>query len=555
MEPLRVALEKVCFQRKWQMELFVPRDGRGNEIPLQTLLGSIPSSEITFTRRNADEAAKSMIPPLIEDVMRQLKLEGKGKTPRTGTGIRASVSESQVITLRTFEGSIDDSNASGQSEAKEVVDVKKEKTIRQQYRFFETPIGVGAFSQVFRAVNKDTGEEVAIKVIEKLEEEDEDDADLRAKFLQEISVMRQIHHEYVVKLIEFSENADTYFVVMEMMGGDELFTQIIEREQYPEDEASVLICQVLNALKYLHEKQIVHRDLKPENLLFSDKTYKTLKLADFGESTIIENQSLNTYCGTPDYMAPEIIKGLSYSTEVDMWSLGVISYVIMAGFPPFDGENDAEVLASIVSVNYSFPSPEWDDYSEEAKDFIKCLLIEDTKARMTAKQALDHPFIKKYNTDAQRNVKGHQVSPAKSMDSAILKPDPSPKGKPRRSNSDNMLGDATLRASLSGGNSPRVDPQDLAFLQQQLNPQDDSSKQLLLKGVDIVLSLVPKNSSREVLFVGELANMKVLIDALPNSGAKRTQFEELVMTQFWKRLSVMKVYILTRKEKSKRGRK
>jgi serine/threonine protein kinase len=180
---------------------------------------------------------------------------------------------------------------------------------------------------------------------------------------------------------------------MELVGGGELFDFIVENRVVKESEAVCVIAQVCKAIEYMHQVGTVHRDLKPENLLFKDTDRKVIKIADFGESKCFKDGNLNTYCGTPDYMAPEIIRGDPYGPEVDVWAIGVITYVMLAGFPPFDGENDVEVFASILSIRYDFPSPEWDKISSAAKNFIQSILVEDPRHRLTASECLQHPWI------------------------------------------------------------------------------------------------------------------------------------------------------------------
>lgn len=147
-----------------------------------------------------------------------------------------------------------------------------------------------------------------------------------------------------------------------------------------------------------------------------------MKLADFGESKSFKEGALTTYCGTPDYMAPEIIKGENYGPAVDIWAVGVITYVMLAGFPPFDGENDVEVFASIMAVRYDYPSPEWDDIPKEAKDFIDKILKEFPEERMTAKEALSHSWIVKNVPEDMRVNKPEVMNPPEKEPS----PPPSP---------------------------------------------------------------------------------------------------------------------------------
>jgi len=180
---------------------------------------------------------------------------------------------------------------------------------------------------------------------------------------------------------------------MELVAGGELFDYIVDNRSIKEQEAACIIAQVCKAVEYMHKEGTVHRDLKPENLLFKDLDHKVIKIADFGESKCFKQGLLRTYCGTPDYMAPEIIKGEPYGPEVDLWAIGVITYVMLVGFPPFDGANDIEVFASILATRYDFPSPEWDHISLSAKKFIQSTITENPQHRLTASDCLQHPWI------------------------------------------------------------------------------------------------------------------------------------------------------------------
>ncbi|KAG1690851.1 hypothetical protein DVH05_027453 [Phytophthora capsici] len=184
-------------------------------------------------------------------------------------------------------------------------------------------------------------------------------------------------------------------MVMEEMSGGELFDRIVEKEKYSEKEASCVVKKLADALLYCHQKGIVHRDLKPENLLYqSTDEDAEIKIADFGLAKLIKGDSLmQTACGTPGYVAPEILEGRPYGAEVDLWSLGVIAYILLCGFPPFYDENNAALFQSIKSGVYDYPSPYWDCVSDSAKDLISRLLVVDPKKRFNAQQVLDHPWV------------------------------------------------------------------------------------------------------------------------------------------------------------------
>lgn len=256
-------------------------------------------------------------------------------------------------------------------------------------------IGRGAFSVVKRAKHKKTGEEVAVKFIEK-KFVDKQDLMLLAR---EIDIMKKVDHAHVLKLKEVYESDDTIALVMELVTGGELFYKIVEKGNYSEKDAANIVAQMINGVEYLHGEGIAHRDLKPENLLCSGeegeyKPFRTV-IADFGLSKIFDSgETLETSCGTPDYVAPEVITAEgSYDKSVDMWSCGVITYVLLCGFSPFLSSTQTGLFEKIIKCEYDFPDPEWTNISEEAKDFIRHLLIKDPDQRWTASQCKEHPWL------------------------------------------------------------------------------------------------------------------------------------------------------------------
>jgi len=176
--------------------------------------------------------------------------------------------------------------------------------------------------------------------------------------------------------------------------GGELFDKIVELGSYSEKDAANLVAKMVSAIDYLHELGIAHRDLKPENLLLRDKdSISEVKLADFGLSKIVSQQVMMTACGTPGYVAPEVLLAKGYGPEVDMWSIGVITYILLCGFPPFYNEKLQLLFEQIMKADYDFPVDYWSDISEDAKDFIRKLLVVEPKKRMTGKEALQHKWL------------------------------------------------------------------------------------------------------------------------------------------------------------------
>jgi len=178
------------------------------------------------------------------------------------------------------------------------------------------------------------------------------------------------------------------------MTGGELFDRIVEKEYYSEHEAAETIKPIVDAIRYCHSMDIIHRDLKPENLLYATLEEKSmLKITDFGLARFIQGELATTAVGTPGYVAPEILSGQAYGKEVDYWSIGVILYIMLCGFPPFYEENNTKLFDLIKKGEYDFPSPYWDDISEMAKDLIKSLLVVNPKDRINADMIMEHPWI------------------------------------------------------------------------------------------------------------------------------------------------------------------
>jgi len=264
-------------------------------------------------------------------------------------------------------------------------------------------LGRGGFSIVKEGIDRSNGEKVAIKFIEKKYVDQEE-----LKLLgREIDIMKKVQHRNVLRLIEIYETDNHLSLVMELVNGGELFYKIVDKGSYSEREARDIIRQLVEGVDYLHSKGIAHRDLKPENLLCSENEEGVvIKIADFGLSKAFANGSvLETSCGTPDYAAPEVLRmDGAYDKSVDLWSMGVITYVVLCGFPPFYGKTQANLFEKILNADYDFPDPEWTNISEEAKDFIRHLLVLDIDKRYTTKQCLDHPWLKMGNVGLAGNI-------------------------------------------------------------------------------------------------------------------------------------------------------
>ncbi|XP_056280686.1 calcium/calmodulin-dependent protein kinase type 1D isoform X2 [Pseudoliparis swirei] len=208
-------------------------------------------------------------------------------------------------------------------------------------------------------------------------------------------VLGTIKHENIVALEDIYESPDHLYLIMQLVSGGELFDRIVEKGFYTEKDASALIRQVLDAVSYLHKMGIVHRDLKPENLLyFNPQDESKIMISDFGLSKMEGGGDvMSTACGTPGYVAPEVLAQKPYSKAVDCWSIGVIAYILLCGYPPFYDENDSKLFEQILKADYEFDAPYWDDISDSAKDFIGSLMEKDPAKRFTCDQALRHPWI------------------------------------------------------------------------------------------------------------------------------------------------------------------
>jgi len=268
-------------------------------------------------------------------------------------------------------------------------------------------IGKGAFAVVHLAISKKTSEKCAVKIIDKKEANAEQD---EKRLQTEVTILKRVKQENIVDLKDMYETPLKLYLVMELVTGGELFDKIVEKGSYSEKEASIVVRKILNAVHYLHTNGIAHRDLKPENLLLRSENDTDVMLSDFGLSKIIgEDTMMQTACGTPYYVAPEVLSATGYGPEVDLWSVGVITYLLLCGFPPFYGESLPEVFEQIMKAEYDFPEPYWNDITKEAKDLISKLLVVDPKKRKTAKEALEHPWIKNGGPDTQLNIKSEMT--------------------------------------------------------------------------------------------------------------------------------------------------
>ncbi|KAM8879755.1 serine/threonine-protein kinase DCLK2 isoform 2-T2 [Spinachia spinachia] len=252
-------------------------------------------------------------------------------------------------------------------------------------------IGDGNFAVVKECVERSTGKEFALKIIDKAKCTGKEHL-----IENEVAVLRKVKHPNIIMLIEEVDTPAELYLVMELVKGGDLFDAITSSAKYTERDACVMVYNLAGALKYLHGASIVHRDIKPENLLvfeYPDGT-KSLKLGDFGLATVVEGP-LYTVCGTPTYVAPEIISESGYGLKVDIWAAGVITYILLCGFPPFRSENNLQedLFEKILLGRLDFPSPYWDNITDSAKELIGKMLQVNAEARYTAQDILHHPWV------------------------------------------------------------------------------------------------------------------------------------------------------------------
>lgn len=256
--------------------------------------------------------------------------------------------------------------------------------------------GVGNFAIVRKVKEISTGEYFAMKIIDL--EKAKDISSRPNAILDECKILQNLDHQNIIKLKEIFQTKKYLYMIIELIEGGELFDQIIAETFFTEEKCRTIMKQMFSALEYLHSQNIIHRDLKPENILCSKDNKENIKITDFGLSRIINPETLaKTMCGTPLYVAPEILSGTPYNgTKVDVWSCGVILYVLACGFPPFhagDGEGNRVLFDNICSANYEFRSPYWDKKSKELMDLIKHMLIVDVDKRYSIEQCINHPFM------------------------------------------------------------------------------------------------------------------------------------------------------------------
>ncbi|EKX51008.1 hypothetical protein GUITHDRAFT_157273 [Guillardia theta CCMP2712] len=263
---------------------------------------------------------------------------------------------------------------------------------------FGKTLGRGTFAKVKVARHKTTGTCFAVKIIDK-----QSASFKRESLKSEIVLMRQVIHPNCLRLHGVYDEKSKCFLILDLASGGTVLDRIIENDCFKENDAKKVSKDVLTAIEYLHSLGISHRDLKPENLLYASNDpqspdYTTVKVADFGLSKIfVEKQPMRTVCGSPNYVAPEVVDpyciSIGYGPEVDIWSMGIVIYVMLCGFLPFYADSNAELFRLICAGDFSFPSPYWDGISESAKQLIRKMLVVNPKRRLSPSQCLAHSCV------------------------------------------------------------------------------------------------------------------------------------------------------------------
>ncbi|XP_061660149.1 serine/threonine-protein kinase DCLK1a isoform X1 [Syngnathoides biaculeatus] len=339
-----------------------------------------PASQLSTPPQTAKSPSPSPASPA---TLSQQRRDSRGSSP--------SASSTQASSPVNSDGAATDEEAV----ADEVPSVADEVPtvpayISERYKVGRM-LGDGNFAVVHECAEHSTGRHYALKIINK--------GKCRGKehmIQNEVAILRRVKHPNIVLLIEEVDTYGELYLVMELVKGGDLFDAITSANRYTEKDASGMLYNLANAIKYLHSLNIVHRDIKPENLLVYEHAdgSKSLKLGDFGLATVVDGP-LYTVCGTPTYVAPEIIAETGYGLKVDIWAAGVITYILLCGFPPFRGSSeDQEVLFDqILMGQVEFPLPYWDNVSDTAKELIRSMLEVEVDQRYTALQVLEHPWV------------------------------------------------------------------------------------------------------------------------------------------------------------------
>lgn len=272
--------------------------------------------------------------------------------------------------------------------------------LRQRYTLSRV-LGKGACGEVKLAFEKGSCKKVAVKIIQKKKfSAGGRHQQVSRQVMTEVNIMKSLKHPCIIQFENLIDTSETLYIILELVEGGELFDRVVQLGKLDESTAKLFFYQMALAIKYLHDQDITHRDLKPENILLVSDSHETLvKVTDFGLSKFVDGQTmLKTFCGTPTYLAPEILLTAgtgTYTKAIDCWSLGVILYICLVGYPPFSPDRkDMELGKQITGGHYEFPKAYWSNVSTGAIDLVKKLLCVNVKKRLTVTDALNHPWLK-----------------------------------------------------------------------------------------------------------------------------------------------------------------
>lgn len=313
-----------------------------------------------------------------------------------------------------MEGSSKSVNSVEENEFKYIEKTFSTQDIRTVYKFVKL-VGGGHFGSVRTAsLRSDPNKTFAVKSIRREHIRKE------VHMLEnELNILKEIDHPNIVKFMETYIDYRYVHIVMEHCTGGELFDRVLTLHKFRENEAAALMRKMLSAIKHLHEHGVCHRDLKPENFMFADKSDEAeIKLIDFGLSKKFSSEdavkNMKTVVGTPFYVAPEVLEG-AYDFSCDIWSLGVILYVLLCGYPPFDGESNKEIFTSIREAEVEFDIVDWCSVSKEAKDCVKQMLKKNPKERITIDEIFKHSWYKKWDDHTEVAMDGNALQRLKNF--------------------------------------------------------------------------------------------------------------------------------------------
>ncbi|KAL2102789.1 hypothetical protein ACEWY4_001957 [Coilia grayii] len=318
--------------------------------------------------------------------VRAANMYGVGEPSAESEAVTVGVQKVKETKGEEVEAADDDDEK--EQEFRDVV-VRKDCSVKDFYDV-EDRLGTGKFGQVFKLVEKSTKKVWAGKFLKTFSVKEKDNV------RQEIDIMNSLHHPKLVQCMDAFEGKSDMVMVMELISGGELFDRIVDEDfELSEREVIKYMLQIIDGVAFIHKQGIVHLDLKPENIMCINKTGSKIKLIDFGLARRLENSGgLKVLFGTPEFVAPEVINYEEIGYATDMWSIGVICYILVSGLSPFMGDNDNETLANVTSCTWDFEDDAFDEISEEAKDFISSLLKKAMKARLSCPQCLDHKWLK-----------------------------------------------------------------------------------------------------------------------------------------------------------------